>query len=134
MAIPDTNTFSLQDVITELSLADDEGLVECFDDSVDGDFDPAYKGSKNSLLNFRNYGGEQYWGYTAGTQSTITNICLVPMNQTIYQRHPTLQAFSFDDPIYTDTSGTLASASWVKISILYRYWDGTAWTGTTQSC
>ena len=48
MAVPDTNTFSLSDVITELGLADDEGLQECFDDAVDSEFDTLYKGSKDS--------------------------------------------------------------------------------------
>jgi len=60
MAIPDTTTFSLQDVITEFALAPDEGLVECFAEAVAGDFDSSHNpnadGTDNNLLNFRNYG------------------------------------------------------------------------------
>jgi len=60
MAVPDTDTFSLQDVITELGLAPDEGLVECFEEAIAGSFDSNYNpnadGTNNNLLNFRNYG------------------------------------------------------------------------------
>ena len=55
MAIPDTTTFSLQDVVTEINPTTDD-LVDCFADAVSGSFDPSYSGSKNNLLNFRNYG------------------------------------------------------------------------------
>ena len=55
MAIPDTTTFSLQDVVTEINPTTDD-LVDCFADAVSGSFDPNYEGSKNNLLNFRNYG------------------------------------------------------------------------------
>ena len=55
MAVPDTTTFTLQDVVTEIVPATDD-LVSCFADSVDGDFDIAYKGAKDNLYNFRNYG------------------------------------------------------------------------------
>jgi len=78
--------------------------------------------------------GEQYWDYTAGTQSTPTNICSLSLTEIIYQQHPTLQAFDFNDPIYSDISGTLAPAGWWKVSVLYRYWTGSAWTGTTALC
>ena len=60
MAIPDTDTFSLQDVITEFGLASGDGLFECFEEAVAGSFDPSHNpnadGTDNNLLNFRNYG------------------------------------------------------------------------------
>lgn len=58
MAVPDTNTFALTDVITELGLTLNSGvsLGDCFTASVDASFDAAYKGSKDRLSNFRNYG------------------------------------------------------------------------------
>src|SRR5690606_32555534 len=57
MAVPDTNTFTLANVCDELSLVGgDRNLVEAFAVADPGQFDPAYEGSKNSLLNFRNYG------------------------------------------------------------------------------
>jgi len=55
MAVPNTTTFNLRNVTTELNLGNGDGLWECFDEAVDGDFDPVYSGSKDNLLNFRNY-------------------------------------------------------------------------------
>ena len=134
MAVLDTNTFSLQDVVDEINPTTDD-LQDCINDAIEGNYDPNYyTAPATSLLEFRNYGGEQYWGYTAGTQSTTTNICSLSLTETIYQQHPTGQAFDFNDPIYSDTSGTLAPAGWWKVSILYRYWTGSAWSGSTLSC
>lgn len=57
MAVPNTNTFSFWDVCVEIygyhSAA--MSLSQAFTDANDDFFDPAYKGSKNNLLNFRNY-------------------------------------------------------------------------------
>ena len=133
MAVPNTTTFALQDVVDEVNPTTDD-LADCFADATSSSFDSNYSGDKNNLLNFRNYGGEQYWDYAAGTQSTITNICSLSLTEIIYQQHPTIQAFDFNDPIYSDTSGTLAPAGWWKVSILYRYWTGSAWSGSTSSC
>jgi len=133
MAVPNTTTFTLQDVVDEVNPTTDD-LADCFADATSSSFDSNYSGDKNNLLNFRNYGGEQYWDYAAGTQSTITNICSLSLTEIIYQQHPTIQAFDFNDPIYSDTSGTLAPAGWWKVSILYRYWTGSAWSGSTSSC
>lgn len=55
MAIPDTNTFSLQDVVNEIVPTTND-LIDCFADAVPGNFDPTYSGNTNELLNFRNYG------------------------------------------------------------------------------
>ena len=133
MAVPNTTTFTLQNVVDEVNTTTDD-LVDCFADATSSSFDSNYSGSKNNLLNFRNYGGEQYWDYAAGTQSTLTNICSLSLTEIIYQQHPTVQAFDFNDPIYSDTSGTLAPAGWWKVSILYRYCTGSAWAGSTLSC
>ena len=60
MAVPDTNTFTLNDVTTELGLSSGDGLVECFTAAVAGSFDGTYNpnsdGTNNNLYNFRNYG------------------------------------------------------------------------------
>jgi len=55
MPVPDTTNFSLQNVVDVIPDSQ-TSLQGCFDDSIDALFDPAYKGSKNSLYNFRNYG------------------------------------------------------------------------------
>ena len=51
-SVPNTTTFTLQDVLNVTGGSD---LVAAFANSTDSYFDPAYKGSKNNLLNFRNY-------------------------------------------------------------------------------
>lgn len=55
MAIPNTDTFSLQDVVTEIVPTTND-LIDCFADAVSGSFDAEYSGTKTQLLNFRNYG------------------------------------------------------------------------------
>ena len=55
MSVPDTSTFSLINVKTELGLGATTDLSTCFKNSIDASFDINYKGSKNSLYNFRNY-------------------------------------------------------------------------------
>lgn len=55
MAVPNTDTFTLQDVKDELESSSND-LVSFFAEAVDANFDPLYKGDKNSLYNFRNYG------------------------------------------------------------------------------
>mgnify|MGYP003631900922 CR=1 FL=1 len=66
MAVPDTTTFELQDVVDEVNPTTDD-LVDCFADANASYFDSTYEGSKNQLLNFRNYGA------TSRTMFTIDN-------------------------------------------------------------
>jgi len=56
MSVPNTTTFTFQDVTTEVYSDINVGrnLVSAFVDAT-GTFDPSYVGSKNQLLNFRNY-------------------------------------------------------------------------------
>jgi len=70
--VPDTATFSLQDVVNVIPLAQ-SSLQDCFDDAVDDFFDPTYKGSKDALLNFRNYGGSvgMYFQYVIANDGFI---------------------------------------------------------------
>lgn len=58
MAVPDTNTFSLQDVKIEIEAGSGgttNDLVTAFANALASGFDPLYEGSKDRLLNFRNY-------------------------------------------------------------------------------
>ncbi len=63
MAVPNTDTFTLDDVLQELGLGDGDSLQDCFDDatlsSFDTNYNPNSDGTDNNLLNFRNYGGAQ---------------------------------------------------------------------------
>lgn len=54
--VPDTNSFSMQDVVNAGVAGDD--LVELFANANPNGFDPAYVGDKTNLLNFRNYNNE----------------------------------------------------------------------------
>ena len=71
MAVPNTTTFALQDVVDEVNPTTDD-LADCFADATSSSFDSNYSGDKNNLLNFRNYGGTQTTTLTVA-QSTIIN-------------------------------------------------------------
>jgi hypothetical protein len=75
MAVPNTSTFTLQDVVNEVNPTTDD-LIDCFADAVASKFDSTYSGSKNQLLNFRNYGAVSLIQFSidnsAGYGSVIT--------------------------------------------------------------
>lgn len=52
-SVPNTSTFTLFDVVNAVGGAND--LVGLFANAVPSAFDPVYEGTKNNLLNFRNY-------------------------------------------------------------------------------
>ena len=58
MAVPDTYSFTLKDVTSEVDLYSDgiSDLQDSFDHALDYLFDDRYQGDKSSLRNFRNYG------------------------------------------------------------------------------
>lgn len=61
MAVPDNKLFGLTDVCLELGLTgNNRNLVKAFEVAVDGNFDPLYKGAKDSLYDFRNYKGVEH--------------------------------------------------------------------------
>lgn len=83
MAVPNTNTFSLQDVVNDINPTTDD-LVDCFADANQYGFDPVYEGSKDNLYNFRNYCGDatcttsiayKFWSASFGNQPQ--NACIV---------------------------------------------------------
>jgi hypothetical protein len=56
MAVPNTTTFSLQDVVDEINPTTDD-LVDCVSDAILGSYDSTYfTAPATSLLEFRNYG------------------------------------------------------------------------------
>ena len=72
--VPNTNTFSLTDVQTELELSSTTSLVNCFSNALDGGFNPSYKGSKDRLSNFRNYGHSIDGKYQSAVTQTSGSI------------------------------------------------------------
>jgi hypothetical protein len=69
MAVPDTSTFDLQTVVNVVNPTTDD-LVDSFADAVASKFDSTYSGSKNQLLNFRNYDSTVVNTLTVTTTST----------------------------------------------------------------
>jgi hypothetical protein len=70
MAVPDTSTFDLQTVVNVVNPTTDD-LIDSFADAVASKFDSTYSGSKNELLNFRNYDANVANTLTVITTSTL---------------------------------------------------------------
>jgi hypothetical protein len=104
MAVPDTTTFTLQDVVTEVATTTDD-LVDCFADAISGKFDATYSGDKDRLLNFRNYGA------IASFASSIEGrgACELALDQTYY--HSGSGALPVAGDIVYSDAGTTTLAS-----------------------
>lgn len=75
MGVPNTNTFTLQDVVDEINPTTDD-LAQCFTNAIAYKFDPLYEGNKDNLLNFRNYGGTKIAspGVDEGEDIRVSNV------------------------------------------------------------
>jgi len=106
MAVPDTTTFTLQDVVDEVNPTTDD-LVDCFADAVASKFDSAYEGSKNQLLNFRNYGATPCVAFLTSSL-TFRNACAgtAAQQNATYYHNGSGSAPSVGDTVYTDSSCT----------------------------
>jgi len=104
MAVPDTTTFTLQNVADEFDLGSNDGLIDCFEEATSADFDPAYSGAKDNLLNFRNYGGVSLTSFL-GSVASNTNVCVLTMNITYYHNGSGTNP-AVGDTVYTDSGGT----------------------------
>ena len=105
MGVPDTTTFTLQDVVTDINPTTDD-LVDCFADASASGFDPAYSGSKNELLNFRNYNLSltSISGSTTSVGKPALG-CTSTLDTTYY--HDGAGIFPVvSDIVYTDSGGT----------------------------
>ena len=107
MAVPDTTTFTLQDVVTEVNPTTDD-LVDCFADAVSSKFDSNYSGSKNSLLNFRNYGAFTLTTFhlTVNTPKS-TLACNGTANNVAYHNGGSGTIAAIGDTVYSNLSGTI---------------------------
>tara|TARA_R110000868_G_scaffold22624_4_gene92684 strand:+ start:10548 stop:10976 length:429 start_codon:yes stop_codon:yes gene_type:complete len=111
MAVPDTNTFTLQNVVTEVNPTTDD-LVDCFADAVAGKFDSNYSGSKNSLLNFRNYGAVTLTTFhlTVNTPKS-TLACDGTANNVAYHDGGSNTIAAVGDTVYSNSTGTTTYAA-----------------------
>lgn len=122
-SVPDTNTFSLDDVRVVLGLPPGISLIQCFANADDAGFDPAYEGSKNSLLNFRNY----------AKQATNT-LSVDPTSGSTDQTSGSTQLFVYSNTDWTATS----TQAWLTITPDPTTGNGNAnftvsWTANTGS-
>jgi len=106
MAVPDTTTFTLQDVVTEVNPTTDD-LVDCFADAVASKFDSNYSGSKNSLLNFRNYGAVTLTTFhlTVNTPKS-TFACYGTANNVAYHNGGANPIAAVGDTVSSNSTGT----------------------------
>ena len=105
MAVPDTTTFTLQNVADEFDLGSNDGLIDCFEEATSSDFDSAYSGAKDNLLNFRNYGAISLTSYpSSGVTSRGDLVCGLSTNQTYYHTGNTSAPFT-GNRVYSSSSG-----------------------------
>ena len=117
MAVPDTTTFELQDVVTEINPTTDD-LVDCFADAVSADFDSNYgPGDESNLLQFRNYGaGSSLTSYSSSGLASSSKACGQPTSNTYYHNGSGTTPAVLD-VCYTDSAGTTAlGAGWYKMA------------------
>ena len=96
--VPNTTTFSLQDVVNSVNPTTDD-LQDCFNDADSAQFDPSYAGAKDRLYNFRNYGNQSTGTGVLTFSSTIVGAYKSAPNG-IYPN------YTFAEQKSTDGSGT----------------------------
>lgn len=107
MAVPDTNTFSLEDVRVDLGLSATASLADCFLNASASQFDPTYEGSKDRLSNFRNYGNcITTFAITlgSGSASTAAIACGQTINQSYWKNNNS--SIISGHTIYTNSCGS----------------------------
>ena len=114
MAIPDTNTFSLQDVADypDFSKQNPNDLIACFSAAnVNGNlFDPNYEGDRDELYNFRNYDGP--W---VGRLMTVANVTTSSSNSWS----------SRSNAVSSDLIGH-------DVKVVWKYTSGSTWSSDFQ--
>jgi len=70
MGVPNTTTFTLQNVVDTVNPTTDD-LVDCFNDAIIGKFDSNYgPGDESNLLQFRNYDAGGSWALSDITENS----------------------------------------------------------------
>jgi hypothetical protein len=108
MGVPNTTTFTLQNVVDVID--NDDNLVGCFNDAVASKFDSNYEGSKNQLLNFRNYDGVTLIAVTMSSGAS-KDVCNETPNITRYTDGTDSSGPVVGDVVYTNSTGTSFLAS-----------------------
>jgi hypothetical protein len=106
MGVPDTTTFTLQNVVDEID--NDDNLVGCFNDAIASYFDSNYgPGDESNLLQFRNYGSQNALSSFQGSggQSDFKFLCTQSIN-TNYWHNGSGPTPVVGDIVYTNAAGT----------------------------
>ena len=137
MAVPNTTTFKLQDVVDEINPTTDD-LVDCFSDAVASKFDSSYEGSKNQLLNFRNYGAVSLTAFFSGPgQSDFKFICDQAVDRTRYHDGSSAKP-SAGDTVYNNSNGSTTtgdgyySAGTISPQVIAGYYRITGGSGVVS--
>jgi hypothetical protein len=136
MGVPDTTTFTLQNVVDEID--NDDNLVGCFNDANANYFDPSYEGSQNQLLNFRNYGSQNALTPFSGSsgQNDFKFLC-TQTTGTSYWHNGSNSTPVVGDIVYTNATGTSTfGPAWMKTNYsfgLYLGFNGTGSAGEITS-
>ena len=109
MGVPNTTTFTLQNVVDAVNPTTDD-LVDSFADAVSSKFDSDYEGSKNQLLNFRNYDGVTLIAVTMSSGAS-KDVCNETPNITRYTDGTDSSGPVVGDVVYTNSTGTSFLAS-----------------------
>jgi hypothetical protein len=126
MGVPNTTTFTLQNVVDEVNPTTDD-LVDCFSDSTASRFNSSYNpnayGTDNNLLNFRDYTDALTSFSSSSGQGTTTGICTAEMLSLYYHTGSGSIPVS-GDTCYSNSGGTtvlppnfyrIAAYSYMKI-------------------
>ena len=137
MGVPDTTTFTLQNVVDEID--NDDNLVGCFNDAIASYFDSNYgPGDESNLLQFRNYGSGNALSPFQGSsgQNDFKFLCTQSIN-TNYWHNGSGPTPAVGDIVYTNAAGTSTFGStWMKSNYpfgLYLGFDGTGSAGEITS-
>ena len=129
MAVPNTNTFKLSDVTTDIGMTFPKGLAKAFTNANNSGFDSSYEGSAftgdyhNRLSNFRNYSYTlSLTEFYAGSQQlSSSNACGTAA--TIKWHHAGASSNPVvGDSVYTTSAGTtVMSNGYYKKGFSQRY-------------
>ena len=111
MAVPDTNTFTLQDVVNDLNPATDD-LVACFAIAVmsyfDGNYNPNTYGEFNNLYNFRNYGPPPLTTFHLTVNTPKSSFaCYGTADNVAYHNGGANTIAAVGDTVYSNSAGTI---------------------------
>ena len=131
MAVPDTTTFTLQNVVDEID--NDDNLVGCFNDAIASYFDSNYgPGDESNLLQFRNYGSQNALTPFSGSsgQNDFKFLC-TQTTGTSYWHNGSALTPVVGDIVYTNAAGTSTFGNtWMKTNYSFGLLLGFGGTGS----